>query len=86
MKPFTNVCQRSPLPAVAQLRLVRPMSGAQRVIVIVLATALLCHKTYAPIYGTYPGLRSLIKDAESSQPLTILDKLSEDRYGRLGTL
>jgi hypothetical protein len=57
------------------------MSVPQRVVLIVLATTLLCPKLYAPIYGTYPGLHSLIKEAEVIAAITILDKLSEDDMG-----
>jgi hypothetical protein len=57
------------------------MSVAHRVGVIVAAAAFVCPKSYAPIYGTYPGLRSLIKEAEVIAAITILEKLSEDDFG-----
>jgi hypothetical protein len=57
------------------------MSVAHRVGVIVAAAAFVCSKSYAPIYGTYPGLRSLIKEAEVIAAITILEKLSEDDFG-----
>ena len=57
------------------------MSGAQRLILIVMATTLVCHRAYAPIYGTYPGLHSLIKKAEVIAAITILDQFSEEDMG-----
>jgi hypothetical protein len=57
------------------------MSVSQRISLIVAATALLCPRAYAPIYGTYPGLHSLIKEADVIAAITILDKLSEDDMG-----
>jgi hypothetical protein len=57
------------------------MSFTQRVGVIVAAAALVCPKAYAPIYGTYPGLHSLIKQAQVIAAITILDKLSKDDMG-----
>jgi len=57
------------------------MSVPQRVLVIVLATALLCSKSYAPIFGEYPGLHSLVKEAEVIAAITILGQLSEEDMG-----
>jgi hypothetical protein len=57
------------------------MSVPHRVIAVVALTMLLCPKTYAPIYGFYPGLHSLIKQSELIAAVTILEKLSEDDFG-----
>jgi hypothetical protein len=38
-------------------------------------------RAYAPIYGTYPGLHSLIKEAEVIAAITILEQLSDQDFG-----
>src|ERR1700730_18651988 len=57
------------------------MSVPQRAATVIAIAALMCSKAYAPIYGTYPGLHSLIKEADVIAAITILDKLSEDDMG-----
>jgi hypothetical protein len=57
------------------------MRVPQRVIAVVALTALLCPTAYAPIFGFYPGLHSLIKQSELIAAVTILEKLSEDDFG-----
>jgi hypothetical protein len=57
------------------------MCVSQRVLLLLLASAFLCSKSYAPIYGTYPGLHSLIKQAEVIAAITILQQLSEPDFG-----
>jgi hypothetical protein len=57
------------------------MSVPQRAATVIAIAAFVCSKAYAPIYGTYPGLHSLIKEAEVIAAITILDKLSEDDMG-----
>ena len=54
---------------------------SHRVIAILAGALFVCSKAYAPIYGTYPGLHSLIKEAEVIAAITILDKLSEEDMG-----
>ena len=48
---------------------------------VLLLTTFLCPSAYAPIYGTYPGLHSLIKEAEIIAAVTILEQLSEPDFG-----
>jgi hypothetical protein len=43
--------------------------------------AWLCPKAYAPIYGTYPGLASLIQEADVIAGVTILKQLSNEDLG-----
>jgi hypothetical protein len=57
------------------------MSVPYRVIAVLALTALLCPKAFAPIFGFYPGLHSLIKQSELIAAVTILEKLSEDNFG-----
>ena len=57
------------------------MSVPQRAAAVIVVAAFVCSKAYAPIYGTYPGLHSLIKEAEVIAAISILDKLSEDDMG-----
>jgi len=57
------------------------MSVKQRAVLIVLAAAFLCPRAFAPIHGGYPGLQSLIKEADVIAAITILDKLSEEDMG-----
>ena len=57
------------------------MSLPQRVFAVVLATAFVCSNAYAPIFGEYPGLHSLIREADVIAAITILDKLSEEDMG-----
>lgn len=51
------------------------------VITIMGLSALLCPKAYAPIYGTYPGLRSLTEQSDVVAAITILKQLSEEDFG-----
>jgi hypothetical protein len=51
-----------------------------RVAAVVVVAASLCSKAYAAIYGSYPGLRSLIK-ADVIAAVTILKQLSEEDIG-----
>jgi hypothetical protein len=60
------------------------MRLSQRVVVVLLTSAFLCSESYAPIYGTYPGLHSLIKQAEVIAAITILQQLSEPDFGGAG--
>jgi hypothetical protein len=57
------------------------MSVPQRIIAIFAATAFVCSKAYAPIYSTYPGVRSLIKQSDVIAAVTILEQLSEEDMG-----
>jgi hypothetical protein len=57
------------------------MSVAQRAAAIIVAAAFVCSKAYAPIYGTYPGLRPLIKQSDVIAAITILEQLSEEDMG-----
>jgi hypothetical protein len=62
------------------------MRVSSRVVGIVALSACISPRAYAPIYGTYPGLRSLIQQSEIIAAVTILDHLPEwdiggsDRY------
>jgi len=66
-----------------------PMRAPYRVAALVAIAAWLCPKAYAPIFGTYPGLPSLIEQSEIIAAITILDRLPEwdfggsDRYNRV---
>jgi hypothetical protein len=53
------------------------MSVAQRAVVVVAVTVALCPRAYAPIYGGYPGLHSLIQESEIIAAVTILERLPE---------
>ena len=53
------------------------MSVAQRAAVVVALTLALCPRAYAPIFGGYPGLRSLIQKSEIIAAVTILERLPE---------
>lgn len=44
-------------------------------------TLWLCPNAYAPIYGTYPGLKSLIDQADVIAAVTILKRFSEEDFG-----
>jgi hypothetical protein len=57
------------------------MSVAQRAAAIVALTVALCPRAYAPIYGGYPGLRSLIQQSEIIAAATILDRLPQTDIG-----
>jgi hypothetical protein len=57
------------------------MRVSSRVTAIIGLSALICAKTYAPIYGTYPGLRSLIEQSDVIAAITILERLSEEDFG-----
>jgi hypothetical protein len=57
------------------------MSVSRRIFAIVAAALFVCSKAYAPIFGTYPGLHSLIKKAEIIAAITIVEKLSEEDMG-----
>jgi len=48
-----------------------------RVAALLAVAAWSCPKAYAPIFGTYPGLRSLIQQSEIIAAVTILDRLPE---------
>jgi hypothetical protein len=51
------------------------------VAVLVACAAWLCPKAYAPIFGGYPGLRSLIEQSDVIAVITILQQLSEEDLG-----
>jgi hypothetical protein len=68
-------------PAVAYLFLVRPMSIARRTAAVVALALVLCPRAYAPIFGGYPGLRSLIDQSDVIAAITILQQLSEEDFG-----
>ena len=53
------------------------MSVAQRVGPVLALMLALCPKAYAPIFGGYPGLHSLIQQSEIIAAVTILDRLPE---------
>jgi hypothetical protein len=57
------------------------MSTPFRVVALVGLAAWLCPTAYAPIYGGYPGLHSLIKQSEIVAAVTILERLSDDDFG-----
>jgi hypothetical protein len=48
---------------------------------VVVASAWLSSKAYAPIFGAYPGLHSLIEQSEIIAAVTILDQLPESDIG-----
>ena len=52
-----------------------------RVITLVALTALLSPRAFAPIYGGYPGLHSLVKQSDIIAAVTILEQLSEEDTG-----
>jgi len=57
------------------------MPTPSRVAALVALATWLCPRAYAPIYGTYPGLRSLIEQSHVIAAITILDRLSEEDMG-----
>ena len=57
------------------------MRAPYRVAALVAIAAWLCPKAYAPIFGTYPGLHSLIEQSEIIAAVTILDRLPEWDFG-----
>jgi hypothetical protein len=57
------------------------MNVPHRVIAVAALTVLLCPRAYAPLFGFYPGLHSLIKQSDLIAAVTILEKLSEDDFG-----
>ena len=57
------------------------MSMPHRIAAAVALTLWLCPKAYAPIYGTYPGLKSLIEQSDVIAAVTILKRLSEEDFG-----
>src|SRR5436190_2329597 len=57
------------------------MSVPQRAAAVIAAAAFVCSTAYAPIYGTYPGLRSLIKQSEVIAAATVLEALPEIDIG-----
>ena len=57
------------------------MRTPNRVIAVVVLTALLSPKAFAPIYGGYPGLPSLIKQSDIIAAVTVLEQLSEEDMG-----
>ena len=48
-----------------------------RVAALLALTAWFCPEAYAPIYGAYPGLRSLIEQSEIIAAATIIERLPE---------
>jgi hypothetical protein len=57
------------------------MSTPYRVAALVAIAAWLCPKAYGPIFGTYPGLHSLIAQSDIIAAVTILDRLPEWDFG-----
>jgi hypothetical protein len=57
------------------------MSVAQRAAAVVALTLALCPRAYAPIFGGYPGLRSLIQQSEIIAAASILERLPERDIG-----
>src|SRR4051812_16163012 len=57
------------------------MSVPRQVIILLAVSAWLCPKMYAPLYGTYPGLPSLIEQSDVIAAVTILKRLSEEDMG-----
>ena len=57
------------------------MRTTPRVAALVALALWLCPKAYAPIYGVYPGLSSLIKESDIIAAITILQKLSDEDLG-----
>jgi hypothetical protein len=57
------------------------MRSASRLVVIVVLTAWVCPRAFAPIYGGYPGLHSLIKQSDIIAAVTILEQLSDEDMG-----
>ena len=51
------------------------MSVVQRAVAVVLLMAALCPRAYAPIFGGYPGLHSLIQQSEIIAAATVLERL-----------
>ena len=57
------------------------MSFVQRAATVAVLTLALCPRAYAPMYGGYPGLRSLIEQSEIIAAATILERLPESDIG-----
>jgi len=53
------------------------MQTSYRIAALVTAAAWFCPKAYAPLFGEYPGLHSLIEKSEIIAAATILDQLPE---------
>ena len=53
------------------------MHTPYRIAILLAVAAWLCPKAYAPIFGGYPGLHSLIQQSEIIAAVTILDRLPE---------
>jgi hypothetical protein len=53
------------------------MGIAHRAVAVLALTVSLCPKAYGPIYGGYPGLRSLIEQSEVIAAATILERLPD---------
>ena len=51
------------------------MSVTQRAVAVVALIMALCPKAYAPIFGGYPGLRSLIQQSEIIAAATVVERL-----------
>ncbi|MFZ1221058.1 MAG: hypothetical protein WAO00_17320 [Chthoniobacterales bacterium] len=52
-----------------------------RVVAALALTLWLCPKAYAPIYGTYPGLKPLIEQSDVIAAITIIKRMSEEDFG-----
>jgi hypothetical protein len=61
--------------------LVRLMRVTHRAIAVAALLMSLCPRAYAPIFGGYPGLRSLIEQSDVIAAITILQQLSEEGLG-----
>ena len=57
------------------------MSVPRRAVAAVALTAWVCSSAYAPIFGTYPGLRSLIRQSDFIAAIIILEQLSDEDFG-----
>jgi hypothetical protein len=57
------------------------MSIAHRALAVVALAVAFCPRAYAPIFGEYPGLRSLIEQSEIIAAATILERLPESDIG-----
>jgi len=57
------------------------MNTPYRVVALLALSACLCPRAYAPIYGGYPGLHSLIKQADVIAAITIIARQSDPDFG-----
>ena len=57
------------------------MSVRRRAAALIALAALVCSSAYAPIFGTYPGLRPLIGLSDVVAAITILEQLSDEDFG-----